>query len=447
MTTLLAFLVAIGLLVTFHELGHYWVAKLSGVKVLRFSIGFGRPLVTWRRGETEWTLCPIPLGGYVRMLDEREGPVDAADLPRAFNNQSVYKRIAIVAAGPIANLVLAVLLYWVVLAQGQELIRPWVGSVTPQSTAAAAGFKSGDRIVSVDGKAVDSWQGLRLALLEGLAGADKVTVEAKTENGAAARRVLDVSRLPEEERERVLNGQIGLSPIRVLPVIGAIEPASAAERAGLKVGDKLVAADGQAVKDWEGWVVTVHNSPGREIVLSVERAGKPLQLTVRPDSRRLGDGFVGRIGAAPTPDPAWRKAVSDVRDLSIGQAALAAVSKTWETASTSLKLLGWMVVGNVSWGNISGPLTIASVAGQTAEQGWDAYLEFLALISVSIGILNLLPIPVLDGGHLMYYVAELIKGKPVSERAQLVGQKIGLLLLGALMIFALFNDLSRLFGG
>ncbi|TCP12146.1 regulator of sigma E protease [Crenobacter luteus] len=447
MITLLAFLVAIGLLVTFHELGHYWVARLAGVKVLRFSIGFGKPLFTWRRGETEWTLCPIPLGGYVRMLDEREGPVDAADLPRAFNTQPVGKRIAIVAAGPLANLVLAVLLYWVVLAQGQDWIRPWVGSVTPQSPAAVAGFQPGDKLLRVDGEPVGDWQGLRLELMQALAARDRVEVAVETAAGAPARRVIDLARLAPQERERVIGGQLGLSPIRVLPVIGGIEAGGAAERAGLKIGDKLLSADGRRLASWEDWVATVSNSPGREIRVGVERAGKPLALTVRPDSRESDAGLVGRIGAAPTVDAAWRDAVRQTRELSVGEAALAAVAKTWETTTVSLKLLGWMVVGNVSWGNLSGPLTIASVAGQTAEQGWDAYLEFLALISVSIGILNLLPIPVLDGGHLMYYVAELIKGKPVSEKTQIIGQKIGLMLLGALMMFALFNDLSRLFGG
>lgn len=447
MLTLLAFIVAIGVLVTFHELGHYLVARACGVKILRFSIGFGKPLLRWQGRETEWTLCPIPLGGYVRMLDEREAEVPEAEQHRAFNNQSVYKRIAIVAAGPLANLLLAIALYWVVMAQGVTQLRPLVGTVLAQTPAAAAGFMPGDRILKVAGEPVASWQDVRMALVGAAMAPGAIVVQVASAQGASAERRIDAERFGDKAQRALQQGDAGLVPGRYLPVLGALDPDGAAQRAGFKVGDKLLSADGVAVASWDAWVQLVHNSPGKDLTVRVERAGQALEIKLRPVAAEQAGEVIGRIGAAPQPDQDWNRSLAFVRHYAPLEAGLAAAQKTWDTAWMSVKFIGHMLLGRASLDNLSGPLTIANVAGQTVREGLTPYLEFLALISVSIGVLNLLPIPVLDGGHLMYYVAELVRGRPVGERAQLLGQKIGFILLASLMAFALLNDFSRLFGG
>ncbi len=448
MLTFLAFLVAIGVLVTFHEFGHYAIARLCGVKVLRFSIGFGAPLISWQRGDTEWAICPIPLGGYVRMLDEREMEVDAAERHQAFNTQSVFKRMAIVAAGPVANLLLAALFYWLVIAQGVLQLQPLVGSVAPQTPAAVAGFLPGDKLQTIDAQAVKNWQEARLALVEAASHQpDPVKVKVQTAQGAIATRVIDPTLMDDTFLQAFEKGDPGISPARYLNAIGGLEEGGVAAKAGLKAGDRLLAVDGKPLASWDAWVKVVRDSPGKELLVRIERDGKALDVRLRPATVPAGDVMVGRIGAAPLVDQAWMKSISFVHHPSFGQAGLEAAQKTFDTAWMSLKFLGRMLIGQASLDNLSGPLTIATVAGQTAREGLTPYLEFLALISVSIGVLNLLPIPVLDGGHLMYYVAELVKGRPLSEQAQLFGQKIGFILLASLMLFALLNDLGRLFGG
>ncbi len=448
MLTFLAFLVAIGVLVTFHELGHYWVARLCGVKVLRFSVGFGAPLFTFRRGDTEWAISPIPLGGYVRMLDEREMDVAPEERHLAFNTQSVYKRMAIVAAGPLANLVLAVLFYWVVIAGGVTQLLPQVGTVITPSLAASAGFQPGDRVLSVNKQPVADWQQLRLALVDAVGSGDvPLRLQVKTAQSATVLRSIDPAQADEDSLKALEQGNPGFMPMRYLPAIGGIEEGGVAARAGLKAGDKLLAADGKPLGSWDAWVKLIHESPGKELQIRIERDGKPLDMKLRPATVADGDVMIGRIGAAPLPDAAWMKQLAFVHKPAVAEAGVEALRKMSDTAWMSLKFLGRMVIGQASLDNLSGPLTIASIAGQTAREGWSPYLEFLALISVSIGVLNLLPIPVLDGGHLMYYVAELVKGRPLSERAQLFGQKIGFILLASLMLFAVLNDISRLFGG
>ena len=442
MISILAFLLAIGVLVTFHELGHYAAARCCGVKVLRFSIGFGKPLFTVKWGETEWAVCPIPLGGYVKMLDEREGIVAPADRPRAFNRQPVGKRMLIVVAGPVMNLLLATLFYWVVIGNGLTLYRPLVGTVVPESPAAIAGFQPGDRVLSIAGTPVAQWNDISLALLDRSSDASEpLTVQVETVAGQRLDRVVKAG------SETGGNGQIGILPVRYSLVLGAVEPGGAAQRAGLSAGDLLLSADGRSLRGWAEWVGMVHNSPGKEVSLAFQRGQERRQVTLRPDSVETPTGFVGRIGAAPAVDAAWLATLRYELHPDVAEAGGMALQKTWSNGVLSLRMFGRMLIGQASWNNLSGPITIASVAGQTARQGLDAYLEFLALISVSIGILNLLPIPILDGGHLMYYTAELIKGSPVSERAQLLGQRIGFALLASLMAFALLNDISRLFGG
>jgi len=439
MLTLLAFLVAISLLVTFHELGHYGVAKLCGVKVLRFSIGFGPPLVSWRMFDTQW--C------YVKMLDEREGPVPAEDEHRSFNAQSVLRRMAIVAAGPLANLGLAVLLYWGVNAHGVQQLRPWVGTVMADSPASLSGFQPGDRLLSIGGRAVNNWHEVRLALASAAEEPSRaLDVLVQGSAGQAVRRV-DLPKLQLRFAKAFEQGDIGLQPARFLPVIGMLEDKGVARAAGLRVGDRLLAIDGQALTSWQAWVGVIRDNPGKLMNLSVERNGKPQVIALRPALVQTPDGFYGHIGASPQMDSQWLTALQYTHRFSVAQAGLQALDQTTGACWMSVKLMGMMLFGHSSMDNLSGPLVIASIAGQTARQGLVAYLEFLALISISIGVLNLLPIPVLDGGHLMYYTAELIRGKPLGERIQLLGQRVGFALLLALMAFAMLNDISRLFGG
>jgi len=447
MITLLAFLVAIGLLVTFHELGHYCVAKLCGVKVLRFSIGFGSPFFTWNMFDTEWALCPVPLGGYVRMLDEREAAVPASEVHRSFNVQSPLRRMAIVVAGPLANLLLAVLLYWGVIAHGVMQLHPWVGTVVAESPAESAGFQPGDQLLAVDGQPVVNWNDARMALVDSLGDMTRpldVQVAAK---GSVVTRRIDVPRFKQRYAAALEGGDIGILPARYLPVVGALDEQGVAKLAGLKTGDRLIAVDGRPMASWQDWVTVIRDNPGKQLNLSIVRQGRAMNIGLRPALLQMDDGFVGRIGAGPQIDRGWLSTLQYTQRADVSQAGLQALQKTVGASWLSLKFMGRMLIGQSSMDNLSGPLVIANMAGQTARQGLIAYLEFLALISVSIGILNLLPIPVLDGGHLMYYTAELIRGKPLSERAQLLGQRIGFALLIALMAFAMLNDISRLFGG
>lgn len=445
MTTLLAFLLAIGVLVTFHEYGHYLAARLMGVRVLRFSVGFGRPLLRVVRGGTEWCVAAIPLGGYVKMLDEREGEVDPAERHLAFNNKPVWQRMVIVLAGPLANLLLAILLYFVVFLPGVEQLRANVGTVAPQSAAAAAGVRAGDRVSAVNGVAVANWQEVNEQVTEAIGSAGHLEL-AVVRDVRTLTLPVDLARFDLDTLDEKSFGRLGIMPARYLPVVAQVLPDGAGARGGLKAGDRLLSVDGQPAS-WEALVDQVHRSPGRELVLGVERAGQPLTLRVRPDTVERDGVKTGRIGVAPQVDRAWLDGLSYRVDLGVAGSLRAAAVKTWRLSASSLKMLWGMVAGQVSWQAISGPLTIADYAGRTASMGWLSYLEFLALISVSLGVLNLLPIPVLDGGHFMYYTAELIKGSPLSVRTQELGQRLGLALIIALMMIALFNDLGRLLGG
>lgn len=445
LTTLLAFLVALGVLVTFHEFGHYWVARRCGVKVLRFSIGFGTPLVTWRRGDTEWALAPIPLGGYVKMLDEREAAVPADQRHQAFNRQTVGKRMAIVVAGPVANLLLAVVLYAVVLMQGVTILLPGVGTVQSASPAAEAGFRAGEQIATLNGEPMESWTDLRLGLMEALAARE--TLVFGLADPAGKIRTIPAERLADLAPDPSGVAGIGLSPAKVFPIIGTVLPDSEAARRGLQVGDRLLTLAGQPIAQWDTFARTIHANPDRPLVLTIQRAGEPLTLTVTPAAIDTPSGKVGRLGLAPQTDARWLEQLKQDKHYSLFEALPAAVSKTYHTAASSLSMMGRMLLGQLSANQLSGPLMIADYAGQTARQGLVAYLEFMALISVSLGVLNLLPIPVLDGGHLLYYVVELCRGKPLSEHTLGIGQRIGFFVLVSLMAFALFNDIQRLVTG
>jgi regulator of sigma E protease len=450
-STLIAFVVALGVLIVFHELGHYLVARLCGVKVLRFSMGFGQPL--WRRkfgaDQTEWAVSAFPLGGYVKMLDEREGPVAPEERHRAFNRQTVARRFAIVLAGPVANFLLAILLYWMLFMHGVPGIRPVVGAPVPGTPAAHARIAPGELIARIDGAEVATWQDLRWALLEHSLRKGAVELEMHTERGDIQFRRLDLSSIGPEKIDVDLLQAIGLTRYQppLKPVIGRLIPGGAGERDGLREGDEILEIDGRPVAGWEELVALITRAPGHALQFKVMRRGATHQLAVTPEAKQEGGKTLGRIGAAPKIDEAAvKRLIIEVRYGPL-ESVVKAAERTWGVSTFTLKMLGKMIVGDVSLKNLSGPITIADYAGQSAQLGWLAYVSFLALISISLGVLNLMPVPLLDGGHLMYYVAEIVKGSPVSDRVMEVGQQIGMVLLFSLMAFALYNDINRLFGG
>ena len=451
MITLLAFVGAIALLVLFHEFGHYWVARRYGVKVLRFSVGFGKVIYSKRfaGNDTEWVISAVPLGGYVKMVDEREGEVAAEDIPYAFNRKPVLQRMAIVVAGPLANLLLAIMLYWMMFLYGVPGLKPVLGDVPPGTPAAVAQLRSGATIISINGETIPSWQELRWRLLELTLKQAEVSIEALNSDGTATTHTLDVSSLEAKDLDGEFLVSLGLNlhqPV-VLPVIGKLAEGSVAQRAGLQQGDRILRVDGVVMRHWSEVVEVVRAHPGQTLQLEIQRGEMMLNIAVVPGSVVESGKTVGKIGAAPQVDRAQRQAMLVEVSYAPAEALGRSLRKTWEISIISLKMMGKMVLGEVSVKNISGPITIADYAGQSAAMGVAAYLGFLALISISLGVLNLLPIPLLDGGHLLYYVAELVKGSPISEQAWEFGQKIGIALLGALMVFAIYNDINRLVSG
>ncbi len=445
MLTLFAFVTAIVILVSLHEFGHYLVARWCGVKVLRFSVGFGKPFFTRKRGDTEWCLAPIPLGGYVKMVDTREGNVAEADLPYAFDRQHPAKRIAIVVAGPLTNLLLAVLLYGASFSFGVTDIRPWVGTVDPASVAAKAGFQPGDRIRSVNQKPVADWGSAQTEIILNL-DAGKVVVAVETAAGEPAERVFDIANTAESAAVARNSGDIGMVPYKITNRIGVVEPGGAAAAAGLRVGDELLAIDGRPVAPWSDWVEQVRASAGRKLTVTYSRDGVTQQTELRPQSANENGQIIGRVGVGAQRDKAWDAQIRHRYVPDIGTAFAMGAQKTWDYSVLTLQFFGKLLLGQASVSHISGPLTIADVAGKTAAIGLQSYIEFLALVSVSLGILNLLPIPVLDGGHLLYYALEWLRGRPVSERVQQIGLRLGLTLMLMLMLVAFFNDITRLFG-
>lgn len=446
MHTLLAFIFAILILVSLHEFGHYIVARLCGVKVVRFSVGFGKPFFTRKRGDTEWCLAPIPLGGYVKMVDTREGEVSEADLPYAFDKQHPAKRIAIVAAGPLTNLALAVLLYGLSFSFGVTELRPYVGTVEPDTIAARAGFQSGDKIQSVNGTPVADWGSAQTEIVLNLE-AGKVAVGVQTASGAQTVRTIDAAGTPEAGKIAKNQGYIGLMPFKITTVAGGVEKGSPAEKAGLKPGDRLTAADGKPIASWQEWANLTRQSPGKKITLNYERAGQTHTADIRPDTVEQSDHtLIGRVGLRPQPDRAWDAQIRRSYRPSVIRAFGMGWEKTVSHSWTTLKFFGKLISGNASVSHISGPLTIADIAGQSAELGLQSYLEFLALVSISLGVLNLLPVPVLDGGHLVFYTAEWIRGKPLGEHVQNIGLRFGLALMMLMMAVAFFNDVTRLLG-
>lgn len=447
--TILAFLVAIGVLVTVHEYGHFWVARRSGVKVLRFSIGFGRPLWRWRgKDQTEYVLGSLPLGGYVKMLDEREGEVAEEDLPRAFNRQSLGVRSAVVVAGPMANILFAIAAYWLAFVLGIAGIKPLVGEVTANTPAEKAGFRAGEEIIAVGEQATPTWAAVRHALFVASQSGPRVSV---TVSGPEGEEVLslDLSQVETDpEKVRDMLQQLGVQPVRPLlaPVIGKVLPDEPAVQAGFQTGDRILSAGGQPIDSWDEWVEFVRDRPGESFNVEIERGRERLVLTLQPAAVEGEEGSVGRIGAAPQPPGELPEELQATLKYSPLAAVSQAVEKTWEIGSLTLVMLGKMLSGEVSTKSISGPITIAQYAGYSVQIGFVPFLNFLAVVSISLAILNLLPVPVLDGGHLLYYFIEWIRGRPLSEEAQALGQQIGILALIGLMCLAFYNDLARLFG-
>ena len=447
-------LVALGLLITFHEFGHYWVARRMGVRVLKFSIGFGKKLWSRKgRDGTEYVIAAIPLGGYVKMLDEREGEVEDSDLEQAFNRKSVWTRIAIVIAGPAFNLIFTLLAFWMMFLVGIPDSRPVIGEVS--GIAASAGIEAGDRIVSLDGRNTDTWSHAILGLITPALDRDKVTLELERSNGEQRQVELDLGQLGSDfQEEKTLEG-IGITPWRAsLPaIVGEVSADSPAYRAGFKVDDRIISIGGEKVPDWAwvGALVQQQGSKGQPLKVTVERAGGELELSVIPAESSSGT-FSKRLILGVTnkpPDAELQAQVSRayfLHQYDLFNGLTAAGSEMWRLTGSTLGLLGRMLTGTASVKNLSGPISIAQFANSSANAGVSSFLFFLGAISLSLGILNLLPIPVLDGGHLLYYLIELAKGSPVSEQIQAKGQYIGLLALFGLMGIAFFNDILRLVG-
>jgi regulator of sigma E protease len=441
-----SFLVVLGILVTFHELGHYLVARWCGVKVLRFSVGFGRVVWSRRLGadRTEFAVSALPLGGYVKMADEREGHLPPEDLPRSFNRASVWRRIAIVAAGPIANLLLAVLLYAGLYVAGVPGHKPLLAAPPPGTPAAVAGFAAGDLVTGVDGVPVQSFHDLRWRLLDA-SGRDQVEIAVTTVGGSQATRVLRIAQVSGSDWEGPFMQKLGISADFGAPLVDEAVPGKPAARAGLAAGDRILAIDGVAVRSPADVAAATNAKPGEEIVFRIERGGARFDVPLVPEATESAGRRVGIAGIRLKVDPEIATGLSTTVRYGPLAALAEGARKTWELSVFTVKMLGRVLVGEASVKNISGPITLADYAGQSAQAGALVFVGYLALISISLGVLNLLPVPLLDGGQLLYYFAEIVRGRPLSDRAFELGQRIGMAVLAALMALALFNDFSRLF--
>lgn len=445
--TIVSFLVALLILVSIHEFGHFYVARRCGVKVHRFSIGFGKVLWSWRDKQgTEYALAALPLGGYVKMLDEREGEVAPEERHMAFNNKTVWQRIAIVAAGPLANFLLAILLFWGLLLQGQRDLIPVIDNVAPGSIAAQAGLEKGQEIVAIDGQLTPTWQALNKALLNRLGETGtisfKVSYPDSSFNYESEAQLVDWLR-ESMDPDPVAGLGIALYLPKIPPIIGEVVAASPAEKAGLKTGDKILQVDEITITDWQTWVEYVRKRPGSALQVSLERDAQVIEVTLVPELVADRGEHLGRVGvgvkAYTLPEDMIR-----TYEYSVAGAFVAGVNKTWETSGFVLLSVKKLILGEISTKNLSGPITIAKVAGSSAEGGLRSFIGFVALLSVFLAVFNLLPIPVLDGGHLFYYLIEVIKRKPVSDKVQMLGYQVGLFLVISLSVLALYNDIMRL---
>lgn len=444
--TIAFFLLTLGPLIAFHEFGHYLAARLCGVKVLRYCLGFGKPFFSRRLGrdQTEWALAPFPIGGYVKLLGQDDDePVPARDAHRAFNNQSVGKRAIIIIAGPLANFILAICVYWGLNLHGIDEPVARMAAPVAGTPAERAGLKSGDLITRFDGEAVASWTDLNWRLINAASERRSATLETRNASGESAARTIDFSTLASLEPDGDFTGRLGFKLFRPQPRVASIAPGSPAAQVGLQVGDVFVAAAGKPIVTGDDFVAAMRANPGRPVALEVQRGRDRLSMTVVPKAETDANGVrFGRIGAGI--DPALEMTTVTYGLL---PSLSRAFGQTWDMSVFSLKMLGKMVTGEVSWRNLSGPVTIADYAGKTARLGAVYFLSFIAVVSISLGVINLLPIPMLDGGHLLYYLAEIIRGKPVSERVMEIGFKFGLFIVAVSMVLALYNDINRLLAG
>ncbi|KIS45339.1 sigma E protease regulator RseP [Kosakonia radicincitans] len=442
---LAAFIVALGVLITVHEFGHFWVARRCGVRVERFSIGFGKALCrrTDKHG-TEFVIALIPLGGYVKMLDERVEPVAPEMRHYAFNNKTVGQRAAVIAAGPIANFIFAIFAYWLVFIIGVPGVRPVVGEITPNSIAANAQIAPGMELKSIDGIETPDWDAVRLQLVSKIGDSQMTISVAPFGSNSRQEKVVDLRHWAFQPDKDDPVASLGIRPraAQLEPILAEVQVGSAASKAGLQAGDRIVKVDGQQLTQWMTFVTLVRDNPGTPLALEVERQGAPLSLTLIPDTKpgSKAEGFAGVVPKViPLPDE-----YKTVRQYGPFSAIVEATDKTWQLMKLTVSMLGKLITGDVKLNNLSGPISIAQGAGMSAEFGLIYYLMFLALISVNLGIINLFPLPVLDGGHLLFLAIEKLKGGPVSERVQDFSYRIGSILLVLLMGLALFNDFSRL---
>ena len=444
LTSVLAFVVAISILVTIHEYGHYIVGRWAGMKVLRFSVGFGKPVWTWVRGKdrTEFCISAIPLGGYVRFLDGREGPVDPEDEGRAFDHRPVPARIAVLLAGPLFNFLFAIFAYWVLFLNGIPTLQPAVGDVEPQSYAARAGLEFGDKIVAVGEVDTDDWESTLVNIFDQLVGDGRVPLTLESKDGRQRRALImvgeDASRLTEPN---MLFEGLGFEPWQPPAVIAELTEGGAAAGAGMAVGDRIVSIDGNGVSNYSDLIEVVSARPDQAVSVAYFRDGRQFEMEVVLGRQEVEGEVRGLLGVRGSNDYGG---YAHLRKFGPVESVTQATQRTWTSTVFTLRMLGRMVTGDVSIKNISGPINIAQYAGSSARRGVNEYLAFLALISISLGVLNLLPIPVLDGGQIVFQSIELVKGSPLSERSQVIGQQFGIFALILLMSFAFYNDIVRI---
>jgi len=448
---LLAFITALGLLITFHEFGHFWVARKCDVKILRFAVGFGKPIYKRCFGpdNTEFVIAALPLGGYVKMLDEREGIVQPQEAHRSFNSKSLGQRFAIVVAGPLFNFIFAIFAYWLMFIVGINGLKPVIGNVESGSLADLAGLRTGDEIVKLDDQRTPTWSTVIDVFVSNVIDQQELDFTVRDENGFESNKYVDLSNVSiDDMASGKLLTSLGLEPEMPIipPVIGEILQGGAADRARMQMDDRVLSVDGQSISDWGEWVDLIRTNPGESLRVEIQRQDEILTLIVTPELISENNEQFGRIGAMVNTDYQAENTLYAVESYSLFGALPRALAKTWEMSTMTLKIMGKMIAGEASVKNLSGPISIAQYAGYSAGLGIAAFLSFLAIVSVSLGVLNLLPVPLLDGGHLLYYIVEFIKGSPVSEAVQIVGQQFGLAILLCLMGLAFYNDIMRLAG-
>ncbi len=447
LVSVLSFIVALGVLIAIHEFGHFWVARKVGVKVITFSIGFGKPLwkTTFGEDKTEFVIGAIPLGGYVKMLDEREGEVEKFERHRAFTQKTLGQRFAVVLAGPVANFIFAIFAYWALFVIGVPGVKPIVDAVEVNSPFAQAGLQMGDQVYSINGKDTPTLEVARMTLIESILDQAKVDIVVSQPDSIQRTLILDLSSTPIDAISGNLFQYLGFTPYRpkLPPIVGRVVPDGAGEAAGFQEGDEILMVDGKPMDDWIKWAEYVRGKAGQPMDIVIVRESAQMILVVTPALIETQNGKIGRVGLGPFVPDDFYDDLRATQHYSFFPAVAAAIGKTWDMSVLTLQMFGKMLSGQASLDNISGPISIAQYAGMSAQVGYISFISFMAIISVSLGVLNLLPVPLLDGGHLMYYTIEFIKGSPVSEAAQEFGQKIGIVLLGSLMFLAVFNDITR----